>query len=121
VALVAGKDVTAATAAITAARAAIESARTAVVAQAAKTYVLDASAVTTTPAADTSTGQSELMKKLKISFQSLHKALFKDLFALRDGPMKDERQAVQNALQTIRQVPGVDEKEVSPTAAEVSQ
>lgn len=104
-----GKDVIATNAAIQSANTAIDNARTAVVAQAAKTYVLDTSSVTTTVATTTTNGQDELMKGLRTQFQSLHKALFKDLYALRDGVMKDARGAVQNALQTLGKIPKVDD------------
>ena len=94
----AGTDATAVAAAMESATAAIESARAAVTAQAARTYTLDVSTVTTST---TDQGQSELMRGLRASFQSLHRALFKDLYALRDGPMKDVRKAVQSAIATL--------------------
>ncbi|MDP2655481.1 MAG: hypothetical protein Q8P17_03030 [bacterium] len=104
-----GKEVTAVSASIKSANTAIDNARTAVVAQASKTYTLDTSSVTTSTATTTSRGQDELMKGLRTQFQSLHKALFNDLKALRDGTMKDARSAVQNALQTLSQIPNVDD------------
>lgn len=104
-----GKDVTATNAAIEAARTAIAAAQTAVTAQAAKTYVLNAAAVTTTVATTTDTGQENLMKGLRTQFQSLHKALFKDLFALRDGAMKKADTAVRDALKTLGKIPRVDD------------
>ena len=116
-----GRDVTTATAAIQSAQAAIESARAAVTAQAAKTYVLDTSAVAVTTSTTTPSGQVELMKNLRTSFQNLHKTLFKDLFALRDGPMKDARKAVQSALQTLGKIPGVDEGTATSAAATSAQ
>lgn len=112
----AGKDVTAATAAIQSANTAIETARTAVIAQAAKTYVLDTSTLTTA----TEKGQSELMKNVKASFQSLHKSLFKDLFAVRDGAMTDARKAVQDALATLGKIPGVNEGSSATSTAATS-
>lgn len=108
-----GKDITAASAAIQSAKTAIESARAAVVAQASKSYALDASVVTTTNATTTASGQDELIKGLRTAFQDLHKTLFKDLYALRDGVMKDARAAVQFALQTLRQIPKVDDDSAS--------
>src|SRR3989344_784075 len=116
-----GRDVTTATAAIQSAQAAIESARAAVTAQAAKAYVLDTSAVAVTTSTTTPSGQVELMKNLRTSFQNLHKTLFKDLFALRDGPMKDARKAVQSALQTLGKIPGVDEETATSAAATSAQ
>ncbi len=104
-----GKDVTAANAAIQIAKNVIQTAQTGVTAQTAKTYTLDLSTITTTTDASTSKGQGELMKGLKDSFQTLHKTLFKDLFALRDGPMTVARKAVQDAHQTLSKISGVDE------------
>ena len=111
-----GKDIAATNAAIQSAKAAIESARTAIIAQAAKTYTPDASAVTTNTSTTTNS-QAQLIQDLKSSFKSLHNTLFKDLFALRDGPMTDARKAVQNALQTLAQIPGVNEGNASSTPA----
>lgn len=110
-----GKDITATTAAIQSAKTAILSARTAVVAQAAKTYTLDPSTIPTT-ATSTSNGQEKIMKSLRTSFQNFHTALFKDLFALRDGAMKNARTALQNAVQTLSGIPGVDDDNATSTA-----
>ena len=99
-----GNDTSAVNAAIQTAQTAITTAQAAVTAQAAKTYVLNASAVTTTVATTTDKGQENLIKGLRTQFQSLHKALFKDLFALRDGVMKNARSAVQGALKTLSQI-----------------
>ena len=49
------------------------------------------------------------MKKLRTAFQELHKTIFNDLKALRDGEMKNARSAVQGALQALSQVPKVDD------------
>ena len=110
-----GKDVTATETAITAAKASIATARTAVTAQAAKTYTLDTSTVSTSTS--TANGQAQLMQGLRASFQNLHETLFSDLFALRDGPMTDTRKTVQSALQTLGQIPGVDEVNATSTEA----
>lgn len=105
-----GKDVTIVNTAIKSANAAIESARMAVIAQAAKTYVLDTSSITTTTVTTTTdSGQNELMKNLRNAFQDLHKTLFKDLKALRDGVMKDAKKAIKDALETLGKVPKVDD------------
>lgn len=117
----AGKDTAAATTAIDAASASIESARAAVIAQAGKTYVLDASAVAASVATTTDKGQSELMKNLKAAFQKVHKALFADLYALRDGSVADARKAVQNALQELGKIPSVNEGSATTTAATANQ
>jgi F0F1-type ATP synthase membrane subunit b/b' len=104
-----GKNIASTTSAIQSANTAIASARTAVVAQAAKTYTLNTSTVTTTVATTTVSGQDELMKGLRTAFQDLHKTLFKDLFAVRDGVMKNARAAVRGALQALIQIPNVDD------------
>lgn len=116
-----GKDTTATNAAIQSATTAISTAQTAVTAQSAKTYVLDTSSVTTTVATTTTNGQDELMKGLRTQFQNLHKTLFKDLFALRDGAMKDARKSVQDALQTLSQIPKVDDDEATSTTESSNQ
>ena len=104
-----GKDVTAVDAAIESAETAITDARTAVTAQAATTYTFDPSTIPAT-ATGTPSGQERLMQSLRQSFQALHTGLFQDLFALRDGVMKDARSALQNALQTLGQISGVDDE-----------
>ena len=109
----AGKDITAVTADIQSAKTAILNARTAMVAQAAKTYTLDPSTISTNMT--TASGQDKMMKSLRTSFQNLHTSLFKDLFAMRDGIMKDARGAVQKALQTLGQIPGVDSDNATST------
>lgn len=111
-----GKDVAATNAAIATAKTAIASARTAVSAQAAKTYTLDTSVVTT--ATTTDSGQGELMKGLRTAFKNLHQTLFKDLFALRDGVMKDAHTAVQSAHQALSKIPKVDEAQETSTESE---
>lgn len=101
-----GQDISSTTAAIQAAQTAITNARAAVATQAAKSYTLTASTIPTT-ATSTPAGQLRILRALRKSFQTLHKDLFRDLFALRDGPMKDVRKAVQDALRTLRSIPGV--------------
>lgn len=108
-----GKDVTVANATIQAAKSVITVAQAGVVVQAAKVYVPDTSAITTTAATTTPKGQEELTKGLRAAFQTLHTSLFKDLFALRDGPMASARKAVQDALVMLGKVPGVDEKKTA--------
>lgn len=104
-----GKDITAVNSAIQSADTAIENARTAVVAQSAKAYVLDASALANTTATATASGQDKLLKSLRTEFQTLHRALFKDLYALRDGVMKNARSSVREALRALSQIPKVDD------------
>jgi hypothetical protein len=110
----AGKDVSSTDTAVTTAKTAVVTARTAVAAQAAKSYIVTTSTLPST-ATSTPSGQEKIMQALRQSFQTLHKGLFKDLFALRDGPMKDARKAVQAAAQTLGKIPGVDEVHASTT------
>lgn len=101
-----GRDVSSVRAAIQKAKEAISSAREAVAEQAKKTYLVDVSAV----GGDTSTAgaQTRLVSKFREQFVKLNKQLREDLFALRDGPMKEARQAVQEAFQELSKVPNVD-------------
>ena len=101
-----GQNIGSTTAAIQVAQAAITSARAAVAAQAAKNYGLIASTIPTT-ATSTPVGQLRIVQALRKSFRTLQATLFKDLFVLRDGPMKEVRKAVQNALMTLSRTPGV--------------
>ncbi|MCR4275878.1 MAG: hypothetical protein NUV90_00625 [Candidatus Parcubacteria bacterium] len=112
-----GKDMTAANAAIQSALTALATAKADVVAQGAKTYVVDTSAFPTV-STTTPSGQTKILQEFRKSFQTLHTTLFKDLFALRDGVMKDARTAVQSALQALGQVPGVDEDNNNATSTE---
>ena len=112
----AGKDISSTTAAILAAQTAIATARAAVIAQAAKTYAIPTSTLPTpTVASSTPSGQEQLMKGLRKSFQTLHKTLFDDLKALRDGVMKDAYKAVKDALQSLEKVPRVDDENATST------
>lgn len=104
-----GKDVTAANAAIQIAKNVVATTQAMVTVQAAKTYIPDTSSLATTAVVTTPQGQEELTKALKTSFQTLHTALFKDLFALRDGPMTVARKAVQDALTALSSIQGVNE------------
>jgi hypothetical protein len=112
------QDITSTTAALTAARTAIADARRAVLAQAGKVYAISTSTpATTTTATSTPNGQQgQLMKELRTSFNQMHQALFKDLFALRDGPMKAARDAVQAAIRTLGKVPGIDDDRGTATS-----
>lgn len=107
-----GKDTAAVKTSLQSAQTAIENARDAIVAQAAKAYTLDTSSLTA-EAATAGGDQSELVSSFRTAFQDLHKSLFNDLFALRDGLMKDTRGAVQAALQALNQIPRVDDDDAS--------
>lgn len=111
----AGKDIASTTVAIQSAQTAIANARAAVGVQAAKTYTLDTSTFTVT-ATSSPSGQQKIMENLRMWFKNLNSGLFKDLFALRDGPMKDARRAVQDAIQTLGKIPRVDEDTATSTA-----
>ncbi|OGG93147.1 hypothetical protein A2609_02600 [Candidatus Kaiserbacteria bacterium RIFOXYD1_FULL_47_14] len=105
-----GKDITTVTTAIQTAKTAIANARTAVTVQVGKSY--------TPTVADTATPtQESTIKELRLSFQNLHSFLFNDLFALRDGPMKSAREAVQSALKSLGAIPGVDDDKSATTAS----
>jgi len=112
-----GHDISAANTAIQSAKTAIDNARAAVQAQAEKTYTPDVSAPSTTA---TSTDDGQVMKEFRSSFQTLHTQLKQDLTALRDGAMKDARTAVQSALKTLGQVPGVDNEHATSTKSEAT-
>ncbi|MBM3257155.1 MAG: hypothetical protein FJY98_02390 [Candidatus Liptonbacteria bacterium] len=73
-------------AAVRNASSAIVTARTAVETQAKKTYPVTVTSET----------------NAKAAFQTAHAALKKDLFALRDGVMRNARQAVHQAIQSLR-------------------
>lgn len=117
IAAASGKDIASTTAAIQAARTAIDAARTAVIVQAGKVYELNTStstAITVPPTASTTTttsasnGQTALIQNLRSAFKTLHATLFKDLFALRDGPMLAARKAVQASVQSLIRIPGIN-------------
>jgi len=103
-----GSDVAATNAAVQKASDAITAARTAVAAQAQKTYTVDTATIT--GSTSTTAGQDNLVSKLRSQFKTLREQLFSDLMGLRDGVMKDARTSVQNALQTLQQVPDVDKE-----------
>ena len=112
-----GADITAVTTAIANAQSAIKTARDAVAAQAAKVYTVDPPAMTVpTTATTTSNGEGEFINALRSAFKNQHNALFTSLFALRDGPMKNARQAVHAALEALKQVPGVGGGNATSTA-----
>ena len=95
----AGKDVSMVKTAIQNAKTAIATARTAVEAQAKKTYIANFS--------------SEA--NLNAAFKAVKEQLKTDLFGLRDGAMKDAREAVKNALQSLKNIPRVDEEPKATT------
>ena len=114
-----GKDTTATNTAIQSAKTAINTAQTAVTAQAAKTYTLDTSSITTSAATTASdNGQDELIKGLRTQFQSLHRTLFKDLYTLRDGVMRDAHKSARDALETFLKVSRIDGDDNAASAAQ---
>lgn len=113
----AGKDTAAADAAIQAAGAAIASARDAVIAQVAKTYTLDAAMISETTDAATTDEQEALVQSVRDSFQSAHRSLFNDLYALRDGALTSARRALQGALQALGDIPNVDDADADDDEA----
>lgn len=107
-ALVNGEDVALVDAAIEEAEDSIDEARLAVNAQSQKTYVVDVLAVDDATATESS--QQNLIKELKEQFTLLRNQLFSDLMGLRDGPMKNAKAKVHDALQALSQIPHVDEE-----------
>lgn len=103
-----GKDVLAVKTAIQNAESKIASARTAVASQAQKTYTVNATAVTQT--GSTANDQNNLVSSLREQFKALKDQLMGDLKSLRDGAMKDSRNAVQDAFKALSQVLKVDEE-----------
>ena len=100
-----GKDVSAVRTAIQNAKNAIATARAAVETQAKKIYMPCILGVSTF---SNCTFASE--KELGPAFKAARERLRKDLFELRDGAMKSAREAVQNAHQTLKGVPKVNEE-----------
>jgi hypothetical protein len=96
-----GKDTSLVDAAIAAAEAKIVQARAAVATQAQKTYVLENS----TAAND----QGALMSQLREKFKALKDQLHTDLTTLRDGAMKEAKEAVKDAFKTLSSVLSVNE------------
>ena len=103
-----GQDVSAVITAVQKAESAIATARSAVSNQAQKTYAVNVSTITGETSTDN--GQTKLVSTLRERFKLLKDQLFKDLFALRDGLMKDARNAVHEAARTLSQVPNVDKE-----------
>lgn len=106
-----GKNVTAVTSAIQTAKTAITTARTSVTAQAQKTYTISDTTIDAgVTSAATTAGQEKIMQNLRAQFKTIKDQLQKDLFALRDGVIKDARTAVQNVLQELIKIPGVNQE-----------
>ena len=103
-----GANVTEVNAAISKAGVAIVTARTAVLSQSQRTYAINTSTIT----GETSSvsGQNGLVSTLRTRFQLLKDQVLKDLFTLRDGAMKDARNAVQDAFRALSKVPNVDKE-----------
>ena len=106
-----GQDASATNTAIQKAETSIAAARSAVLNQAQKVYNVNVSTIT--DETKTTSGQSNLVSTFKTRFKLLRDQVFKDLFSLRDGLMKDARISVKDALRTLSKVPDVDKE---PTA-----
>lgn len=86
-------------AAINSARVKITEARDKVNTQAATTYLIDPAKLpmqTTTTA-----GQNALVSQMRTQFKEKRDALLQDLFALRNGPMQEARDATKTAFETL--------------------
>lgn len=94
-----GKDVAAVKTAIANAKTAIATARAATETQAKKTYIATFSSDT----------------ELNAAFKVVREQLKKDLFELRDGAIKNAREAVKNAHQALKGVPHVDDEPKATT------
>ena len=118
-----GQNISATSAAIQSAQTAVTTAQNAVATQAAKSYEFALPATTTggmvatSTATSTPAAQTQLIQDIRTSAQSLRSELFKDLFALHNGPMLNARTAVQGALQSLSQIPGVDAGNATSTVA----
>jgi hypothetical protein len=113
-----GKDVTAANASIQSAKDAIATAQAAVTAQTTKAYAPTIPVTMTgSQATATSSNDTEIVNELRTSFQNLHSTFFTDLFALRDGSMKNARVAMQTALKALQAVPEIDAGGTTATTA----
>ena len=99
-----GKDVSKVNSAITAAKTAIANAKSAVEIQAGKVY----SVATSSVAVGATSTDAAIVSQLRGSFKSSSEQLRKDLFNLRDGVMKEARQAVHNAFKALRGVKGIE-------------
>lgn len=88
---------------------AIAQARIAVNAQAKKSYqtVMNAQNIPSAGAL-TPEGQNTLISAMRTQFQAARNALKEDLFALRDGPVRNARTTVHDAIKALTQIPGVD-------------
>lgn len=102
------KDVTSVTAAIGKAEMAIANARTAVANQARKTYTVETLSVNTSTSEENQ--QKNLMAGFREQFKTLHKQLRSDLTTLRDGVIKDTREAVRAAFKALSGIPNVDKE-----------
>lgn len=106
-----GKDISMMNIAIQSAKTSIEVARKTVATQATNTYIVDTTIVQdglSSPSAETQEDQDLMMKNLKSQFRATRDQLQKDISTLRDGVVKDARNSVKNALETLSQIPGVD-------------
>lgn len=105
-----GNDLTAVNQAIEKAEQSIAFARETVVAQAAKTYLVDAS-VFSGISATAIDGANSAVGRLRGKFKETRKQLFDDLSALRGGAIKSARESVKNATETLIKVPNVDKEQ----------
>jgi hypothetical protein len=87
-----GTDVSSVSKALLKASTAIDNAEKALEIQATKTYALDNAQLTV---------QGDIQSQLKTAFQKKRADLYRDLSLLRDGPMKDARVEVEEAVNTV--------------------
>ncbi len=103
-----GKDMSVVNTAITSAKTAVEAARTAVAIQAAKIYAVDTTLIVATSPTSTTNEQNQLLRGLRDQFKIQKDQLKTDLNNIRDGVVKDARTSVHNIVQTLSDIPDIN-------------
>lgn len=99
-----GNDVSLVDGAIRETESNIAIARTDVANQALRLYLIDVSSMSS------NTDQDTLLSQFREKFKILRDQLFTDLTVLRDGPMQEARSSMQDALQSLTEVPNIDQE-----------
>jgi len=108
--LPADRDLSALNSAISKAESAISLARSQVLEQSQKSYIVNTSTITNETSINS--GQDDLVNAFRSRFKLLKDKLMSDLFSLRDGAVKDARNAVQEAFMALSKIPNVDRESV---------
>lgn len=101
-----GRDVSATVLAIDEAEKAISLARQEIADQAFESYIPDPAKISDLKLNNIS--QNALVSQFRLQFKNLRDDLFSDLTTLRDGPVKNARNSVNNALQVLQKIPAVN-------------